>query len=107
MGKLKTLAALIATGLILAPASFAETAARKTTAQNQSMASADVDLTRRIRQDVMKLNVSTEAKNITIVTNSGRVTLSGQVANADEKSAVINAARALAADVTDQINVRQ
>jgi hyperosmotically inducible periplasmic protein len=59
------------------------------TADTQSNNSADIDLTRRIRQSVTAdKSLSTYAHNVKIVTNGGRVTLNGVVRSDAEKSAV-------------------
>jgi hyperosmotically inducible protein len=59
------------------------------TADTQSNSSADIDLTKRIRQSVMAdKSLSTYAHNVKIVTNGGRVTLNGAVRSEAEKSAV-------------------
>lgn len=52
-------------------------------------------------------NVSTEAKNVTIVSDSGRVVLTGQVATAEEKATITRVARGIATNVDDRITVRQ
>jgi len=81
--------------------------AANVSAQDQSMAPADAELTRKIRQEVMNSNVSTEAKNVTIVSDSGRVVLTGQVATAEEKASITRMARGIATNVEDRITVRQ
>jgi osmotically-inducible protein OsmY len=83
------------------------TSAAAVTAQDQSTDPADAELTRKIRHEVMDLNVSTEAKNVTIVTNGGKVTISGQVPSAKERAAIIRLARGLASNVNDQIVVKK
>ena len=59
------------------------------TADAQTNNSADLDLTKRIRQSVMAdKSLSTYAHNIKIVTVNGSVTLNGVVRSEDEKGAV-------------------
>ncbi|MNL36671.1 periplasmic protein [compost metagenome] len=62
----------------------------------------DTEITRRVRESIVRdANLSTSAKNITIVTRGGQVTLSGAVSNADEKRRV----EELAKGVTGQAPV--
>jgi hyperosmotically inducible protein len=59
------------------------------TADSQSNASADIDLTKRIRQSVMAdKSLSTYAHNVKIVTSGGRVTLNGVVRSEADKNAI-------------------
>ncbi|MFS4457967.1 BON domain-containing protein [Bdellovibrio sp. HCB2-146] len=56
----------------------------------------DTEITRRVRERIMQdANLSTSAKNITIVTKGGQVTLSGGVTNADEKKRVEELAKSV------------
>jgi osmotically-inducible protein OsmY len=72
------------------------------TADTQSNTSADIDLTKRIRQSLMAdKSLSTYAHNVKIVTNGGRVTLNGVVRSAAEKSSV----EMKAADIAGKENV--
>lgn len=58
------------------------------------MSQRDSEITRRVRERIVQDgNLSTSAKNITIVTRGGQVTLSGAVGNADEKKRVEELAR--------------
>ncbi len=58
-------------------------------ADSQSNASADIELTKRIRQSVMAdKSLSTYGHNVKIVTNGGRVTLNGVVRSDAEKNAI-------------------
>ena len=67
------------------------------TPQGQGSSASDVDLTRRIRQAIVKDGaLSTNAHNVKIMTVNGVVTLRGPVANAAEKASVA----AKAQDVT-------
>jgi hyperosmotically inducible periplasmic protein len=66
-------------------------------ADSQSNHSADVDLTKRIRQSVMADKaLSTYAHNVKIITVNGNVTLNGVVRSDQEKNAVEMKAAALA-----------
>jgi hyperosmotically inducible protein len=59
------------------------------TADAQTNKSADIELTKRIRQSLMSDGkLSTYARNIKIVTINGRVTLNGVVRSEDESSAI-------------------
>jgi hyperosmotically inducible protein len=65
------------------------------TAQDQSKGSdSDVALTREIRQEIVKDDsLSTNAKNVKIITLGGVVTLRGPVASAAEKAKIATAAK--------------
>jgi hyperosmotically inducible periplasmic protein len=77
-------------------------ASNTATADTQSNAAADIDLTKRIRQSVVAdKSLSTYAHNVKIVTNGGRVTLNGVVRSATEKSSV----EMKAADIAGKENV--
>ena len=59
------------------------------TADEQSNNKGDVEITRQIRQAIVKDDsLSTSAHNVKIITNSGVVTLRGPVASAEEKTMV-------------------
>lgn len=59
------------------------------TAQDQSNSKPDVETTRVIRREITKTKgMSVRARNITIVTAGGVVTLKGSVKNMDEKMKV-------------------
>lgn len=59
------------------------------TAQDQSNAKPDVETTRMIRREITKTKgMSTNARNVKIITASGIVTLKGNVQSADEKAKV-------------------
>jgi sporulation protein YlmC with PRC-barrel domain len=77
---------------------------------DQGTSEADVDLTRRIRQEILyQPNLSLNARNIKVITLNGRVTLRGPVNTAAEKSALEAIARRLAqtANVDSQLEVKQ
>lgn len=60
-----------------------------TTPMDQSESEADRTITQRIRQSIMaERSLSTDAKNIKIITINGVVTLRGPVANSQEKDII-------------------
>jgi len=62
---------------------------RTVTADSQSNAAQDLDVTTRIRQSVIAdKSLSTYAHNVNIVTIGGKVTLSGEVRSEEEKNAI-------------------
>lgn len=78
------------------------------TAGQQSNAKSDRELTRKIRQALVKdKDLSTYAHNIKVITNNGAVTLKGPVRTEDEKKAVeAKAAEAAGgASITNQLEV--
>lgn len=78
------------------------------TADQQSNKTADVDITKRIRQAlVADKSLSTYAHNVKVITSNGKVTLKGPVRSAEEKKTVVaKAAEVAGADnVIDQISV--
>jgi len=81
------------------------------TADQQKMNAADRELTRKIRRSIVAdKSLSTYAHNIKIISRDGAVTLKGPVKSADEKTAVMAKAVAVAGSadkVTDQISVKQ
>jgi osmotically-inducible protein OsmY len=93
---------VIASCLLCAPGVFAgpaaqdqpdNTAANKEvhgqTAQDQKQNKADVTITRKIRQALMKDKaLSTYAHNVKIITRDGMVTLKGPVRSEDEKKTI-------------------
>jgi hyperosmotically inducible periplasmic protein len=59
------------------------------TADEQSNTKSDVEITRQIRQAIVKDDsLSTNAHNVKIITNGGVVTLRGPVASTEEKTVV-------------------
>ena len=59
------------------------------TAQDQSESATDRTLTRQIRQAIVADDsLSTSARNVTVITTDGVVTLRGPVANEQERDAV-------------------
>lgn len=79
------------------------------TAQDQSMASTDEDITRQIRQAIVgDDDLSVAARNVTIVTRSGVVTLHGSVPDGDERAAIERHARSVSgvSRVDNRVDVR-
>ena len=78
------------------------------TADQQSNAKSDVEITREIRRAIVAdKELSTSAHNVKVVTRHGKVTLKGPVASVDEKNTVEAKATAVAgaANVTNQISI--
>lgn len=78
------------------------------TADQQSNAKSDRELTRKIRQALVKdKDLSTYAHNIKVITSGGAVTLKGPVRSEDEKKAVEAKAAEVAggASITNQLEV--
>ncbi len=77
------------------------------TAADQSQRPQDVEMTRMIREDLMKRDLSMAAKNITIITRNGAVTVKGEVSSAQEKNVILQAAKnhAGTANVKDEVAV--
>jgi hyperosmotically inducible protein len=81
---------------------------RTATADQQANKSTDLDLTKRIRQNIMAdKSLSTYAHNVKIITVDGTVTLNGVVRSSDEKTAVeMKAANIAGKDrVTSQLKI--
>jgi hyperosmotically inducible protein len=81
---------------------------RAHSADKQSNAQSDIDLTARIRRSVMDdKNLSTDAHNVKIVANNGAVTLSGVVPSNAEKMEIARKAASVAGNdrVTNNIRV--
>ena len=77
-------------------------------ADNQSNSKADLEITRAIRQSVMKdSNLSTYVHNVKIITQDGKVTLKGPVRSEQEKSIIAQKAKMVAGpkNVQDQLEV--
>lgn len=67
------------------------------TAENQSNLPADVEVTRRIREELMKdETLSTYAKNVKIIAVNKAVTLKGPVNTATERQKIVNIASNIA-----------
>ena len=78
------------------------------TADQQSEHPSDRDLTKQIRQSIVKDDsLSTYAHNIKVIVKNGTVTLKGPVRSDEEKQTIVAKASAIAGDgkVTDQLEV--
>ena len=75
--------------------------------QNENQA--DIDLTAKIRERVVATEMSVNAQNVKIITQNGKVTLRGPVANAEEKKRIEDIAQevASAGNVDSQLEVEQ
>jgi osmotically-inducible protein OsmY len=79
------------------------------TSGDQSNTSHDLQITQAIRRGLMKDdNLSSDAKNIKVITANGQVTLRGPVNNAREKTKVEQIAKSAAGDaqIVDQLDVK-
>jgi len=79
------------------------------TSGDQSNTSADLQITQAIRRGLMKDdNLSSDAKNIKVITANGQVTLRGPVNNAREKTKVEQIVKSAAggAQIVDQLDVK-
>ena len=79
------------------------------TSGDQSNTSDDLQITQAIRRGLMKDdNLSSDAKNIKVITANGQVTLRGPVNNAREKTKVEQIAKSAAggARIVDQLDVK-
>jgi osmotically-inducible protein OsmY len=96
---------------VTAPDNSAKNKAHSHTADQQSEATSDRMLTKKIRQSIVAdKSLSTYAHNVKIITKGGMVTLKGPVHSEDEKSAIASKAAEVAggADkVTNQLTVKQ
>ena len=82
--------------------------AAQKTAEDQSNASSDVEITQKIRKAVVDdSTLSTYAHNVKIVTDKGKVTLKGPVRSDSEKTAIEAKARDVvgATNVINQITI--
>jgi osmotically-inducible protein OsmY len=78
------------------------------TADDQSMASSDTDITRRIRHSLMQdKSITSAGKNIKVITNKGAVVLRGTVNTEAERHNVVSTAKGVAgaSKITDEIRV--
>lgn len=67
------------------------------TAEEQSTTKKDTEITRRIRQELVKDDkLSTYGKNVKVITNDGRVTLKGPVHSESEKFRIVKKAQRIA-----------
>ncbi len=82
---------------------------RGLTAGDQGNSRSDIELTQKIRQAIVKREaLSTEAKNVTVISANGMVTLKGQVKSSSERLEIGQIAKDVAGNgqVTNQIEVR-
>ena len=68
---------------------------RTVTPMDQSNAKADLDITQAIRKSIMKQDLSTNAKNVKVITQNGEVTLRGPVNSTEEVEKIIQIAKAV------------
>ena len=83
-------------------------AANEPTADQQKENRSDRDITQQIRQSIMKdKSLSTDARNVKVITSNGRVTLKGPVRSEDEKKAIEAKAAEVAGEskVTSELNI--
>jgi len=81
---------------------------RTLTPLDQGNSQADVDITARIRQEIMAdSDMTTDARNVKIITQNGHVTLRGPVNTADEKKRIAEIANrvASAGNVDNQLEM--
>ena len=93
------------------PDNSAKNKAHVDTADQQSEATSDRMLTKKIRQSLIAdKSLSTYGHNVKIITKDGMVTLKGPVRSEDEKSAIASKAAEVAGSpdkVTNQLTVKQ
>jgi hyperosmotically inducible periplasmic protein len=96
---------------VTTPDNSANNKAHSRTADQQSEATSDRMLTKKIRQSlVADKSLSTYGHNVKIITKDGMVTLKGPVHSEDEKSAIASKAAEVAGGpdkVTNQLTVKQ
>jgi hyperosmotically inducible periplasmic protein len=94
-----------------APDNSAQNKAQTTTADQQSEATSDRMITKKIRQSLIAdKSLSTYAHNVKIVTQNGSVTLKGPVKSEEEKQTVASKAAEVVGSpdkVTDQLSIKQ
>lgn len=92
------------------PDNSAQNKGQDQTAQNQSSAASDRELTAKVRKAIIAdKDLSTYAHNIKIITQNGMVTLKGPVKSQDEKTKIENDVAAVVAhdSIVDQLTVTQ
>ena len=80
------------------------------TSANQTASKSDIDLTAQIRKSIQAdKDLSAAAHSVKVVSQNGKVTLTGKVASDAERSAIVQKARDLAGEgnVTDNLTVAQ
>lgn len=81
----------------------------RVTASDQKNDTADVNITKKIRQEIMaKKGMSISAQNVKIITINGKVTLKGEVNTANEKEMIGQIANKVASskNVTNDLQVK-
>lgn len=68
---------------------------RALTPMDQSNSKADIEITQAIRKAIIKQDLSTNAKNIKVITQAGEVTLRGPVNSQAELQAIVKLAKAV------------
>lgn len=68
---------------------------------------ADVEMTRKVRDELERQDLSREAKSVSISTYRGQVTLRGEVPSNEERSMVVEVANEISHSVRDELSVRQ
>jgi len=68
---------------------------RTLTPMDQSNSKADIDITQAIRKAIMKQELSTNAKNIKVITQAGEVTLRGPVNSKAELQKIVKLVKAV------------
>jgi hyperosmotically inducible periplasmic protein len=93
------------------PDNSAKNKVHSNTADQQSEATSDRMLTKKIRQSIVAdKSLSTYAHNVKIIAKDGMVTLKGPVQSEDEKSAIASKAAEVAGSpdkVTNKLTVKQ
>lgn len=82
---------------------------QQTTADQATNTKTDRDLMKKIRQSIMSdKSLSTDAHNVKVIAQNGKVTLKGPVSSGDEKNAVEAKAVEVAGagNVTDELTVK-
>jgi osmotically-inducible protein OsmY len=74
---------------------------------DQGNNASDIDLASRIRKEIVDAKLSTNASNVKVIANGGRVTLRGPVNSSDERARIVEIAErhAGAGNVTDEIEI--
>ena len=78
------------------------------TPMDQSNAKEDINITQAIRKSIMKQHLSTNAKNVKIITMNGEVTLRGPVNSSAEEKQIVKLAKAVPSikKLTNQLEVK-
>jgi hyperosmotically inducible protein len=92
-----------------APDNSSQNQAQMPTAEKQSNAKTDRDITAKVRKEIMSdKDLSTYAHNVKVITANGAVTLKGPVKSEDEKAKIAElAAKVVPADkITNELTVK-